>query len=158
MHRNWRFHLSTYFKEMSACMKTMCIIPEYTLSGNIHYHGWFQLLNQYKWYKQTLPKLKNNGFVKIDYANRFKVHDYGPEENALYYYKKEVIRDSYLTSDPPLVSKTYYDNLANKEFQAQIRVVRPVSKARPTILKMFALNLKDEELIHLNGGPFVLDN
>lgn len=42
------------------------INPELNQNGNLHYHGYFVLKDKLKFYKSILPKMKYNGFVKID--------------------------------------------------------------------------------------------
>lgn len=52
-------------KYLRLVSKDFVIYPELTLQGNIHFHGKIYIHDAVKWFKNVLPKLKKNGFVKI---------------------------------------------------------------------------------------------
>lgn len=46
--------------------------PEWRMvSGTIHYHGVIIIKDKIKWLRQTLPRLKRNGFIKIKPVREF---------------------------------------------------------------------------------------
>lgn len=90
MIKNHKWFRRTVFQQCGKCVNLLCMIPEFNLNGNIHYHGFFQLKDKVKWFKKALPCMKRIGFVKISKAEHYKVFDFRPEGNSLYYYKKEV--------------------------------------------------------------------
>lgn len=94
MIRNHKWFCRTVFRRWSSCMHTYCVLPEFNLNGNLHYHGWFQLKDAVKWFKSILPLLKRYGYVKINEARTYKVNSYEETSNALYYYKKDIIPNS----------------------------------------------------------------
>lgn len=59
-------HYNSYFKQWQQCMSEYEINPELNQSGNLHYHGYYKIKDKFKWFKKVLPKMKYNGFIKID--------------------------------------------------------------------------------------------
>lgn len=64
------FFVEEYFKSWEKCMDSFEVNPEFNKSGNLHFHGYFILKEKesysVRWYTKILPKLKYNGFIKID--------------------------------------------------------------------------------------------
>jgi len=81
---NYVRHYSKYFMKFYQCMTCFVISPELTQNGNIHYHGWFQLRDRVRWFKQVLPSMKYSGYVKIDPVRK-------DLRAALKYYKKDIL-------------------------------------------------------------------
>lgn len=61
--------IANYFRQWHQCMKEFEVNPEFNQNGNLHYHGYFRIKDQIKWFKRILPKMKYNGYIKIN-----KVH------------------------------------------------------------------------------------
>jgi len=60
-------HYSRFFFSWDKCMKDYELNMELQPgTGRAHWHGYFILKDKVKWYKAVLPRLKYNGFVKIN--------------------------------------------------------------------------------------------
>lgn len=88
--------------------KTAAFCVESTQLGNPHYHGWYQLEPSTELFRIGLVKaMQSLGLVKIDkIKHRFKVASYEPHQNALYYYKKDLISSMELIDCNPIVKTT----------------------------------------------------
>lgn len=53
------------FSHFHTCMSAYVVSPELNQTGNIHYHGWFQIKDKYKFYKHVINRLHKLGFVKL---------------------------------------------------------------------------------------------
>lgn len=122
---NWFLRL--YWKLFDRCMFDYVVVPEFNQNGNIHYHGWYQLKDPYKWNRIVLPKFKNMGWIKINTAKHIIKNSYDQEGNALWYYKKDVT-DNYNIFDIYLIRKEVFE-------RPLVKVVKKVK--RITILDMF---------------------
>lgn len=76
-----RVMLSKYLGE--SC-DDFVIYPEFTIQGRIHYHGLLTIKNYVKWVRDTLPRLRKLGFVKME---TFKDNP----DNWITYMKKSVL-------------------------------------------------------------------
>lgn len=96
--KNYNFayydHLGEYFRYWHKCMKSFEINPELNASGNLHYHGYFVLKDQYKWFKSILPKMKYHGLVKI---NRV---EYSLQDAMIYCRKDNELMNKLITLYP----------------------------------------------------------
>lgn len=45
--------------------RLFCFVPELTLQGNVHIHGWYVISDRIKYFKHFLPACRQYGFVKI---------------------------------------------------------------------------------------------
>lgn len=75
-------HINEFFRRWKNCMSDFEVNPELTVQGNIHYHGFFILKDKIKWFKSILPKMKRNGFIKINLVKK----DF---ESAISYSRKD---------------------------------------------------------------------
>lgn len=82
---NYAEHYKCFFSLWHHCMLTYEINPELNQNGNLHYHGYFSIKDRFKWYKKVLPKMKYNGFIKIDLVkNDFnKAIEYARKDRTL---------------------------------------------------------------------------
>lgn len=78
--------LSDYLKSCASGL--WCV--ESTQKGNPHYHGWYQVHDDYELariaHQKTLEKFGN---TKITPARTWKIFSWSERKNALYYYKKD---------------------------------------------------------------------
>lgn len=58
-------------KQLKYSVKGL-LVPELNCNGNIHYHACITIHDKIKWYRQTLPLFKRNGFVLIKKINNEK--------------------------------------------------------------------------------------
>lgn len=58
-----RVILSKYLGE--SC-DDFVIYPEFTIQGRIHYHGILTIINYVRWVRDTLPRLRKLGYVKME--------------------------------------------------------------------------------------------
>lgn len=77
----WDSMITKVLQFFDRCMKYYCVIPEFSITGRLHCHGWFVIKDKVKWHKSVYPKMKANGFVKINKAKC---------EKSMHYYKKEL--------------------------------------------------------------------
>lgn len=76
-HRQYEITIDDIMKVLHRCSKDWWIIPELTKSGRIHYHGWLRIDDKIKFYKQTYPFLKSDGFVKtVELETQKDMHDW----------------------------------------------------------------------------------
>lgn len=59
-------------KEANRCCSQFAFVPEISIEGKLHMHGWFTLKDMVKFHKSFLPSLKRNGFVKMNQARSIK--------------------------------------------------------------------------------------
>jgi len=78
-------HINEYFRRWRSCMLDFEVNPELTTQGNIHYHGFFKLKDKIKWHKSILPRMKRNGFIKINKVNSDfdKAIEYSRKDNEM---------------------------------------------------------------------------
>lgn len=78
-------HINLYFWSWHKCMESFEVNPEFNQNGNLHYHGYFIIKDKYKWYHNVLPKMKYNGFIKINIVvdDLFKALDYCRKDREL---------------------------------------------------------------------------
>lgn len=135
--------LEKYFLDWKNCMKEFEINPECNLNGNLHYHGHFILSDEVKWYKSCLPKLKYNGFVKI---NQVKVD----VQKALEYSRKDQKKMIEIIGDKEYVPYTHKSKIHSFKL---CKIDKPVKKIEQ---KRDIYNLKEshykkltpEQLVH----------
>ncbi len=64
-----------YFKRiLKRASKHYLILPEFDKYDRLHYHGLIRVDNKYTWYKSSMNKFKNVGFVKIERLTSFRRH------------------------------------------------------------------------------------
>jgi len=79
--------LSDYLKCCSAGV--FCV--EATQLGNPHYHGWYQINNDYELVRIAIMKtLQRFGNVKLTPGHKYKIFNWKERGNCLYYYKKDI--------------------------------------------------------------------
>lgn len=72
-HQYTRIVLAKIFGQSCS---SFTLVPEFTLSGRIHYHGYFKIKNKGKWIKDTLPILNKLGFIKLEFNLTNKWFEY----------------------------------------------------------------------------------
>lgn len=98
--------LSSYLK----CCARGVFCVESTQIGNPHYHGWYQVSNDYIKESARIAIIKSMarfGNVKITQARTWKPFSWSERSNALYYYKKDLIM---VTSGPSFYPNPIYDD------------------------------------------------
>lgn len=55
----------TYLRMASKVFEEYSFIPELTLDGNVHIHGYYLVKDMIKFFRKFLPMLKSCGFIKI---------------------------------------------------------------------------------------------
>lgn len=79
--------------QMSCCLPVLQLLykncdyivmfPEFTLNGNIHFHGEIEVNDMKIWYKKVLPTMKRNGHVCLKPNPNRGWHDYIRKDEAL---------------------------------------------------------------------------
>lgn len=65
-HRQMRSTMDTIFKQLKRCAKDQWMMtPELTEQGRLHWHGWLEVKDKIKFYRNFLPQNKRHGFVMI---------------------------------------------------------------------------------------------
>lgn len=80
----WETMIVLILKKFHRCMKYYCVMPEISLQGRLHCHGWFVIKDNIKWQRGVLPTMKSYApygvkITKLKNVNGFK------------YYKKDIL-------------------------------------------------------------------
>lgn len=86
-----RFHAKTFRKQwqqmigaglqfIPRCSHAFSLIPEITIDGRLHCHGFILITDYVKWHKSVLPRLRSWGFVCIKQHYDQKWLDYCMED------------------------------------------------------------------------------
>lgn len=95
---------------LKACYSGI-ICVESTQLGNPHYHGWYQTCGcTEQWRIVAVKTMQRFGLVKIDKIKRsYRINSYTQKNNALYYYKKDMLDDMLFIDLNPITSDTHVD-------------------------------------------------
>lgn len=96
----WETMIMEVIKKVIRCSKCFCLIPEVSIKGKLHLHGWIRIDDKVKWNKATYPMFVRTGMAKVSKAKCMK---------GFYYYKKEV--DSILEYLPGFILPVTPDTL-----------------------------------------------
>lgn len=77
----WNTMIVKYISKINRCSDHYCFIPEISVMGRLHVHGWFKLTDKIKWHHSVRPMLMRNGRLKVDRMN---------SKNGFYYCKKDL--------------------------------------------------------------------
>lgn len=80
----WNHYIDNVFRKWHNLMHTFEINPEINSSGNIHFHGFYQVKDKYNWYYNELPHLKRKEVGNMR-TNKV-VHDF---DKAMVYPRKD---------------------------------------------------------------------
>lgn len=79
--KQWKEMLIKVLFYIRRVSNFFCILPELSLKGKLHCHGWLRLDDPIKWHKQVVHKLNANGSLAVVKMN---------STNSLYYYRKDL--------------------------------------------------------------------
>lgn len=138
-------HLIQLFNKWRYCMSTFAVCPELNLNGCIHYHGWYQMKDELKWYKQILPTMKGLGFFK---PTEVKYRDSTWNE---YYHKKvdDGFTPCFFEKTPAVfchISGKYISFLTSKDNKDNIRAKAQSRKEALAELQEQYRKLEDTKL------------
>lgn len=85
-----------------------CACVESSQMGNPHYHGWYQVSEDYEEGRIVIAKvLQKTGNLKITKSKgHFRYHCFHNHSNCLYYYKKDLGGSMFSVSKNPIVADT----------------------------------------------------
>lgn len=84
--KQWEDMVCKVLRHLNRCCNYYCIVPEISVAGRLHCHGWFVLKDKIKWHKSVLPTIQRNGLYKIDKMNQ----KFEKRDKTFYYYKKDL--------------------------------------------------------------------
>lgn len=133
----WRQMIGAGLRGLFRCAKHICVVPEITIDGRLHCHGWFILHDKVKWFREILPRMKGWGFVCI----KLKV-----DKEWLEY----CIKDLEITAEIIDVCVPYCNNTKD-EYDIKVRKIRKALKdvkvkPRTSIVQYFMFD-KVKELL-----------
>lgn len=68
-------------KRLSRCFKKFIFVPELNENGNIHFHGYYSIDNQYEYNRWFLPACKKWGWCKIkERVDDYWLYEYVPKD------------------------------------------------------------------------------
>jgi len=98
--------ISDYLK----CCKCGAFCVESTQMGNPHYHGWYQVDDDWEKERIAMIKtLKRFGIVKITPLIKYKPFSFREKCNGLYYYKKDLLGAMFAIDNNPIFAETRED-------------------------------------------------
>lgn len=63
--QEYRMLINKYFNSWKKCMLEFEVNPEFSLSGRIHFHGYYVVKDEYAWRRRIQPTMAYNGFIDV---------------------------------------------------------------------------------------------